>query len=169
MKSEKIRRIVTIIATLVIMNLIKNLLLYSAVMSLLASTIGDGRFTAILAVLILNIIVGACSMIPLYLELYNNSEEKRRFLAYFSDNEYNRVNLRVYQKKTGVVRQDSIVYLLALLVVLIIRYAEYIITSPIYFLDFALEFAILFGVYIFYNMVVRQKLYDKWEKERLHR
>lgn len=99
MKSEKIRRIVTIIATLVIMNLIKNLLLYSAVMSLLASTIGDGRFTAILAVLILNIIVGACSMIPLYLELYNNSEEKRRFLAYFSDNEYNRVNLRVYQKR----------------------------------------------------------------------
>lgn len=169
MKSEKIRRIVTIIATLVVMNLIKDLLLYSAVMSLFASTIGEGRLTAILTVVTLNVIVGAFSMLPLYFELYNNTEEKRRFLAYFSDNEYNRANLRVYKKKTGIVRQDSIVYLLALLVVLIVRYAEYIIASPIYFLDFAIEFAILFGVYIFYNTVVRQRLYDKWQAERLHR
>lgn len=169
MTSEKIRRIVTIIATLVVMNLIKNMILYSAVMSLFASTLGDGMPAYLLTLVVLNVIVGICSMIPLYFELYNNTEEKRRFLAYFSDNEYNRVNLHVYQKKSGIVRQDSIVYISALLVVLIARYAEYIITSPAYFVDFAIEFAFLFGIYIIYNVVVRKRLYDKWEEERLHK
>lgn len=169
MKSEKLFRFGIIVATLIVMNVLRGWFIFNVIMSAFASLMGDSTLTYTIASVTTTIVIGVCTTLPLYWGLRENAEEKRRFLAHFSDHEYNSANLSSYLKETKIVKQDTIVFLIALLVVLVFRYTEYILYSPYYIIDFVLEFVIIFGVYLLFNQFVRRRLYDKWQSERLHK
>ena len=169
MKSEKLFRFGIIVATLIVMNLFRGWFIFNVIMSVFASLMGDGTLTYTMASITTTIVIGVCTTLPLYWGLRDNAEEKRRFLTHFSDHEYNRANLRSYLKETKIVKQDTIVFLIAILVVLVFRYTKYILYSPYYIIDFVLEFVIIFGIYLLFNRFVRRRLYDKWESERMYK
>lgn len=164
MNSEKIRRFGIIVGTLIVMNLLKSWLFYGIFMSVFSIALGeDGTPAAILTIIASTASVGALSMLPLYWGMRENAEERRRFLAYFAEHDYNRTNLRTYLKETKLVSQDRIVFLVALIVVLVIQ------NLPTYVTNFIFEFIIIFGIYLLFDYFVRRRLYDKWESERLHK
>lgn len=162
MKKDNLRQFLLIAGTLIVMNIIKGWLLEGIFMSIFATMIGDDNLpAAILTVITSTVVVGILTTLPLYWGMRENAEERRRFLAHFSEQEYNRANLKAYLKSTKIARGDRIVFLLALIVVLIFRFA-----NPLFFL---MEFVIIFGIYLVFDHTVRRKLYDKWESERLHK
>lgn len=168
--SEKLRRFGLIVGTLIVMNILKGWIIQSIFMSIFSIALGDdGNLARILTILASMMVVGALTMLPLYWGIRENAEERRRFLNYFAEHEYNRANLKTYLKEVNIVRQDRTVFVIALLVVLIIQYGSYIVVQPGIFLDFAIEFVIIFGIYLLFDYFVRRKFYDKWESERLHK
>lgn len=169
MSSKKFLKFGIIAGTIIVMNIIKNWILFNVILSVYASTIGEGTLATVLALLTTSAVIAAITMIPLYWEIRENSEERRRFLSNFAEQEYNRANLRKYLKDYKVVRQDAIVVLIAALIVLFVQYIGNIVYSPIYLFDFVVEFAIFVIVYLAFEKIVRLKLYDKWESARLHK
>ena len=169
MKQEKLYRFGIIVGTLIVMNTFRGWFLFNIIMSIFASIAGDNTITYITASITTTIVVGIGTMLPLYWGLRENHEERRRFLTYFAEHDYNRANLNVYIKEMKIVKQDTIVFLIALIVVLIFRFAEYLFYSSSYLIDVILEFSIIFGIFLLFNYFIRQKLYDKWEAERLHK
>ncbi len=169
MKSEKLFRFGIIVVTLIVMNVLRGWFIFNVIMSVFASFMGDSNLTYIIASITTTIVIGICTTLPLYWGLRENAEEKRRFLAHFSEHEYNSANLSSYLKKTKIVKQDTIVFLVALFIVLVFRYTVYILYSPYYIIDFVLEFVIIFGVYLLFNRFVRRRLYDHWESGRMYK
>lgn len=169
MNTNKLFRFGIIVGTLIVMNILSNWFIFNVIMSVYASIIGDGIPAYLLASVSTTVVVGICTILPLYWMIREDAEERRRFLTHFEEHEYNRENLRAYLKEGKLTKQDTIVFLLALLAVLIYRYALLIISSPTVIIDFVLEFVIIFGIYLLFNYFVRRALYDKWERERLHK
>lgn len=170
MNSEKLKRFGLIVGTLIVMNILKIWIFQGIFMSIFSIALGDDNIIAVLlTILACTITVGILTPLPLYWGMRENSEERRRFLAYFAEHDYTRANLSAYLKEVKIARQDRIVFILALLAVLIFQYGLNILLNPFYILDFVLELVIIFGVYLVFDYIVRRKLYDKWEKERLHK
>lgn len=139
------------------------------ILSVYASTLGEGTLAKVLTSLTTSVVIAAITMIPLYWQIRENSEERRRFLSDFAEQQCNRANLRKYLKDNKVVRQDAVVVLTAVFAVLFVQYIGSIFLSPIYLIDFAIESGIFLIVYLAFEKIVRMKLYDKWESERLRR
>lgn len=165
MKSGKLFRFVIIVGTLIVMNIFKGWFFFNIFMSIFSTAIGDDNIVAqLLSIFSCTVLIGVLTMLPIYWSLRENAEERRRFLAYFSEHDYNRANLHTYLKETGIVRQDRVVFLIALIVVLLVQHLPYMA-----FVNIILEFIIIFGISLLFDRFVRRALYDKWERERLHR
>lgn len=170
MTSEKLKRFAIIVGTLIVMNMLKSWIFRSIFMSIFSIALGDDNIVAsLLTIFASTITVGVLTMLPLYWGMRENAEERRRFLAYFAEHDYNRKNLQTYLKEVKIAKQDRIVFVLALLAVLIFQYGLNILLYPLIILDFAIDFMIIFGIYLAFDHFVRRRLYDKWERERLHK
>lgn len=170
MKSDKLFRFGIIVGTLIVMNIFKGWFFYNIFMSIFSIAIGEDNLAAqLLSVFVCTVLVGVLTMLPIYWSLRENAEERRRFLSYFAEHDYNSDNLRTYLQETGIVRQDRTVFVIALLAVLIYQYGMAILQYPLYLIDFVLEFVIIFGISLLFDRFVRRALYDKWERERLHK
>lgn len=165
MKSDKLFRFAIIVGTLIVMNIFKGWFFFNIFMSIFSTAIGEDNMLAqILSIFACTLLIGVLTMLPIYWSLRENAEERRRFLAYFAEHEYSRPNLRAYLKETGIVRQDRIVFVIALIIVLLFQYIPYMAIGNI-----IIEFLIIFGISLLFDRFVRRALYDKWERERLHK
>lgn len=163
-------RFALIVGTLLVMMLLFNNWFFPLIFSVGCWIVGDeGVGATYVAIILANLLAGGITILPLYWEMRENAEERRAFLAYFADHEYNRKEVNAYIRSTKTALYDTVIFVIALVVVLLFEYLQYALQAPIYWLIMALAFAEIFGIFALFEYFVRRKLYKKWESERLRK
>ena len=158
---------VFIAVTVLVLFVVKGWLLDAVVYSLCCSLLGGENLLSALASYLLSyVLIGVLATLPLYWRMRDNSTDKRRFLAFFAENDYNPENRKKYMQ---FFRSEKTVFAVALAVAMLVEEFGALLLSPGYVLVVIAGYAVIFATYLLFCHFARVKLYDNWYAERLHR
>lgn len=171
MQKNKFKQTILIVATLLLGFLLFTKWSYPIILTIAFAIFGsEGPVAPIAGTCIAYILVGIVSILPFYWSARDSGDARRDFYNHFQEKEYNRKALMAYLRTTKTIKSDVIVYTVSLVLVLLYKYLPLaVLISPIYLLEFLLAFALIYGLFMLYEFVIRPKMYDKWYAERMHK
>ena len=87
-----------------------------------------------------------------------------------SEKELTKEELNAYVKGRSGRILEAVIYAVTVLIVLFVSYAGVFANSPVaILLEIFIAFFYMFGVYLFFEIVFRKRIYRKWYENRLHR
>ena len=117
-----------------------------------------------------HLVTGVLCVLPVFWTFRDSGGEKRAFLSYFSEHEMTEEALSSYVKQRPGRLAEAIIYAVTVLVVLFAGFAGVIASAPVAILiEIAIAFFYMFGVYLFFEIIWRKRIYRKWYQNRLHK
>lgn len=158
------------LAILFIVMLVRDFFISGIIYSIFHAIFGEGVVCDWVSTVVTCFVSGALIVTPLYIRMRDDATERHEFLKHFENREYNAQNATEYIRSLRHVKINIMSFGIALFLVLL---NEYLISalseSYVYFVVMAVNFFLIYAIYLVCEYLGRRRLYCIWEEERLHK
>ena len=170
MKNLNFGRILIQLGTVIVMSFARDYAIRGLAMTIAYLFTDNAGAVYLISSSLAHLVTGVLCVLPVFWNLRDSGSEKRAFLARFSEKELTKEELNAYVKGRSGRILEAVIYAVTVLIVLFVSYAGVFANSPVaILLEIFIAFFYMFGVYLFFEIVFRKRIYQKWYENRLHR